>query len=440
MIGPGTHQPIQVFCSYAHKDERLRDKLEKHLSGLRRQGLIQEWHDREITAGSEWKQQIDQHLESAQLILLLISPDFLHSDYCHDIEMTRALERHANGEAWVIPIHLRPVDWEGATFSKLQSLPTDIKPVTTWDNQDAAFLNIAQGIRKAVRAIQRTKADTDIVHTDLSESSTIPWRKLAGVFVLLAALAVGWWGYAQHTARIESYLTEGRQYLNSGEYELAKAAYQQALTHSWFAQQEAQLGLDKASVYDSTDGAFHADIVEQRTARIAAQSPDDPHVSLFRGDLHAVNQDYVKARESYEEAIERDPSLAHGYFRLGVVYDKLGEPETALAMYNRATEYAAWNPAYLNNLAYQYFRLEDYEQAGETYQQALNLDANLLITYFDSANYFRALGQLEQVLVYQRKGVKLIDDPQVATLKQNEQAWYFSLDNGAAYQPRHAPP
>ena len=143
------HGPIAVFYSYSHKDEALRERLEVHLKLLKRQGIIEDWHDRRISAGTEWEGQINQYLESAQLILLLISADFLASDYCYDKEMQRALARHEAGEARVIPIMLRSVDLTGAPFSKLQALPKDAKPVDTWPNQDAAFTNIAQGIRQA---------------------------------------------------------------------------------------------------------------------------------------------------------------------------------------------------------------------------------------------------------------------------------------------------
>src|SRR5947209_3541721 len=113
------HAPVEVFCSYAHEDEALHRELEKHLSLLRRQGLISEWHDRQILAGDEWAADIDQHLETASIILLLISPDFFASDYCYGVELQRALERHQANEARVIPILLRPVSWEGTPFSKL---------------------------------------------------------------------------------------------------------------------------------------------------------------------------------------------------------------------------------------------------------------------------------------------------------------------------------
>ncbi len=147
---PGSSTPVEVFYSYAHEDEAFRHTLEKHMSLLRRQGLIKAWHDRHILPGIDWAQAIDEHLESASMILLLVSSDFLDSDYCYGVEMKRALERHLANEAGVIPILLRPVDWNGAPFAHLQALPTGAKPITTWSNQDEAFTSVAAGIRRAV--------------------------------------------------------------------------------------------------------------------------------------------------------------------------------------------------------------------------------------------------------------------------------------------------
>lgn len=146
---------FEVFFSYSHEDEKLRDQLAAHLSTLQRQGVISAWYDRNITAGSQWKKEIDDHLNSAQIVLLLISAYFIKSDYCFDIEMKRAIERHSSGEARVIPIILRPTDWRELDDLKyLQALPKDAKPITTWDNIDEAFLDVTQGIRKVVYQIK----------------------------------------------------------------------------------------------------------------------------------------------------------------------------------------------------------------------------------------------------------------------------------------------
>src|SRR5687767_3923965 len=102
----------RLFYSYAHADEGLRKELEKHLSLLRRQGLIAGWHDRDILAGDDWRSSIDRHLAAADLILLLVSSDFLASDYCWSVELESALERHRAGRARVIPVILRSVDWQ----------------------------------------------------------------------------------------------------------------------------------------------------------------------------------------------------------------------------------------------------------------------------------------------------------------------------------------
>jgi hypothetical protein len=155
--------PVEVFYSYAHEDETLRVELEKHLSALERQKLIDGWHDRRISAGQQWKDAIDAHVSSAEIILLLVSPDFLASDYCYEIEMATALRRHRERTAVVVPIILRAVDWTGTPFAHLQALPRDGKPVTSWLNRDEAFLEIAQGIREIV---SRTPSPAQDAHPE----------------------------------------------------------------------------------------------------------------------------------------------------------------------------------------------------------------------------------------------------------------------------------
>src|SRR5690242_1058194 len=144
---------IKVFCSYSHKDEELRAEFETHLSMLKKEGIIDLWHDRRITGGKEWRGQIDEHLNSADIILFLISSDFLDSDYCMDVEVQRALERHKNGGARVIPIILRSCDWRRPPLNEFQALPQDAIPVKKWRDRDEAFLDVVEGIRKAVEEI-----------------------------------------------------------------------------------------------------------------------------------------------------------------------------------------------------------------------------------------------------------------------------------------------
>ncbi|MDL1969357.1 MAG: toll/interleukin-1 receptor domain-containing protein [Deltaproteobacteria bacterium] len=150
-------KPLQLFYSYAHDDEKLCELLIKHLASLRRQNILHGWYDRCISPGDEWANEIDMHLERADIVLLLISASFVDSNYCWGIEMERALQKHNAEEAMVLPIILRPVDIEGTPFSKLQFLPKDGKPVTRWSDRHEALANIAIGIRHVATKILNEK-------------------------------------------------------------------------------------------------------------------------------------------------------------------------------------------------------------------------------------------------------------------------------------------
>ena len=145
-----------VFFSYSHVDEDLRDQLETHLAGLQRQGLISSWHDRRIAAGEDFGAAIDSHLDTADVILLLISPNFIASNYCYERETKRALERHEQGVARVIPVILRPCDWHDLPFSKLQATPKDGRAITMWPNVDEAFLDVVTAIKRALKELGRS--------------------------------------------------------------------------------------------------------------------------------------------------------------------------------------------------------------------------------------------------------------------------------------------
>lgn len=148
---------VNLVYSYSHQDEDLRNQLETHLKLLQRQGVIGTWYDRKIMAGANWAGVIDDNFQKADLILLLVSADFLASDYCFETEMKMALGREAKGEARVVPVFLRPCDWKGATFGRLQGLPKDAKPVTTWSNRDEAWTDVAKGIRALAEDIHKKR-------------------------------------------------------------------------------------------------------------------------------------------------------------------------------------------------------------------------------------------------------------------------------------------
>jgi len=146
-------RPLKVFYSYSHKDDSLRAELGDHLAVMRYGGLIQDWHDRKILPGQEWEREIAVELDSAQIVLLLISRNFISSRYCFGIEMKRALDLHDKGSAHVIPVILRACDWRNAPFGKLQALPKDGKPVTLRRPRDVAFTEIVESLRDLVAEI-----------------------------------------------------------------------------------------------------------------------------------------------------------------------------------------------------------------------------------------------------------------------------------------------
>ncbi|MDO8828041.1 DnaB-like helicase C-terminal domain-containing protein [Methylophaga sp.] len=148
---------VSVFCSYSHKDEELKNKLLNHLATLKRQKLIDEWNDRAIVPGKDWQREIDDKIRTADLVLLLVSSDFIGSNYCYEKELSIALERHDSNLSVVLPIILRPCDWHETTFAKIQGLPTDGLPITKWNNEDEACLNVIEGIKKTIAEIKKFK-------------------------------------------------------------------------------------------------------------------------------------------------------------------------------------------------------------------------------------------------------------------------------------------
>jgi hypothetical protein len=147
LAGGRDNQALKIFVSYSHVDEKLKDAVLRHLKPLERMNLITEWHDRKLLAGDAWGDEINRNLEEADIILLLVSIDFINSKYCYDVELDRALERHAEGACRVVPIILRGCLWQHTPFAKLQALPRDGKPAASWPDLDEALATVAEALR-----------------------------------------------------------------------------------------------------------------------------------------------------------------------------------------------------------------------------------------------------------------------------------------------------
>lgn len=224
-------KPVELFYSYAHADETMRKKLEDHLALLRREGYISSWHDRMIGAGNLWTQEINAHLQTAGIILLLVSPSFIASDYCYGVEMQAALRRHEAGEARVIPVILRVCDWETAPFGKLQALPTNARPVRRWSDPDAAFTDIAKSIRAVVDELRgkdpQSAAPAETTTSDIASGEKARRKKMVSM-PEIPKTPVGLSAPMKKT--IERYHRELKEYEGKAEHELAlRSAFQNLL-------------------------------------------------------------------------------------------------------------------------------------------------------------------------------------------------------------------
>jgi hypothetical protein len=147
LAGNKKTERMKVFVSYSHVDKELKDRLVKHLRPLEHENLVEVWVDHQIKAGDDWDKEIAKKLGDADIVLTLISIDFINSKYCYDIELEKALEREADGEAQVVPVILRSCLWTKSPLGRLRALPTDGKAVTTWNDIDEALTVVAAGVR-----------------------------------------------------------------------------------------------------------------------------------------------------------------------------------------------------------------------------------------------------------------------------------------------------
>lgn len=180
----------KLVFSYSHADENLRNELEKHLSPLKRMGRISTWHDRRIVPGEVFADQIDQHFSTADIILLLISSDFIASDYCYQIEMSNALQRHHKGEAIVIPVILRSCAWHSLPFGKLLAATTDGKPIVQFTTYDDGFVQVVDAVTSALDKLNANP---------VKEPPAPPQR---GTKAVDASFEVAWGGSSERSSNL----------------------------------------------------------------------------------------------------------------------------------------------------------------------------------------------------------------------------------------------
>jgi tetratricopeptide (TPR) repeat protein len=283
---------IEVFLSYSSEDNNLCRKLKEQLCSLEQQGLISAWHDGLLQAGQERNRELKRHLQAAHVILLLISPSYMASDYCYKIEMSQAMQRHLAGEARVIPVILRSVHWQDAPFSNLQVLPLGGKPVRNWSNIDDAFFNVAKHLKIIAREflIKRLLTEAEAFYKNRQ------YREAEAVWEQLLRLEIN---------DAHAYYERGNLLLENKMYEEALAAYQEAyrcnsaVADTYFYQQkgDALRFLHRyEEAYDAYKQAIHL-----------GQPEPDPRLYHHKGVVLEC-----LAQEAFKEAVRQDQGASHG--------------------------------------------------------------------------------------------------------------------------------
>lgn len=413
---------VKIFYCYAHEDKGYRETLEKHLSTLRQLELVTEWSDRNISAGKEWTNEVDNNLNTADIILLLISPDFMHSDYCHGIEMKRALERQKNGTARVIPIILRHGDYEGAAFNHLQTLPTGKIPVAhrKWSHRDEAFSDVAQGIRKVVKELlceqQLEEGNIRLYRQQYKEA--LAAFEQAIYFNSASALAYIGKGQTLYQLALENLLVNGDCHAE------ALAAFEQAIhldaTNSiayegkaivlfkFFNPKKADTMKKILSAYEQ---AIHLDPKNESAyiwqgnasmyycayseALAAYEMAIDialfPNQDAFEGKANALYklERYEEALASCEHTIREFPKSGYIYSIKGNVLYCLTRYQEALFAFEDATALGYQTAPIYVTLGNGLCELDRYQEALDAYERAIFLDSELSDAYEGKGNVLK---------------------------------------------------
>ncbi|MFL5589856.1 MAG: tetratricopeptide repeat protein [Ktedonobacteraceae bacterium] len=391
---------VKIFYCYANEDKKLRAELEKHLGILKRQELITDWSDRNIDAGKEWVKEIDINLNTANIILLLISPDFVHSDYCYSIEMQRALERHENGTARVIPIILRHGDYEGAPFNHLQALPSDAVPVTDrkWQKRDAAFFDVAKGIRKIVKELHYEQYLYDgnlYFHRQQYKEALTAFEEAIGLNPTNALAYISKGQALTHFASHIEGVFEKIDYCAS-----ALAAFEQVLCLDPNNACAYTGKGDALSQYSSGDEKEEALSAYDQAIRLDSKN-DATYIG--KGNALMYLERYDEALAAYEKAIEVSifPNL-DAYKGQGDALYHLKRYDDALAVYEKVIQEFPNSGDVYKDKGDALYHLECYDDAVASYYKAIALG-------FKSAPLYCEIGNLLCLLGYNQKALEAFE-------------------------------
>lgn len=422
---------IKVFISYAHEDDVLREKLRTQLSQLKRDGLVAAWDDREIPAGTGWADEIDSRLEQADVILLLVSADFIDSDFCYGKEMTRAIERHQDEKdrAIVIPVILRKCDWLTAPFAQFQALPRDGKPMSdpTWRTEDDYFEAVATGLRRRINEL--IPQQTAGVQTTVIRRRQRKWWERSGIRgVLLIALVLlcgagGWW--IQQAFALDREIASSVTAMHQGRYSDARNALER-LSQSWIGRTRCAWVLEKARLGASLESEGKEIPVEEfatSVARLFEQNPRDPDILVFQGALALRNADYGAATGKFEQALKIEPKFPEAHYYLGSLATQQGRYEEALRHLNKAVDLASHAPHYLNARAYAKRMTGDANGAARDYQ--LSAANGSILSRLELGGLLWCAGKFQEAAAQQEEALKQLQPDSSRLQGRNTLPWSF---------------
>jgi tetratricopeptide (TPR) repeat protein len=445
-------ESVKLFISYSHRDEALRQQLDKHLAPLKRQKVIEAWHDRQIPAGTEWANEIDENLRNADIVLLLVSPDFVASDYCSNTELEIAMSRHQQGAAIIIPVVLEPCDWSWLPFAKFQAFPKDALAVTSWPNQNEAFLNVATGIRKVAQDIlaqrqgqfqqkeanqEKYKAKVEQVlsvsnNGEISVADRDTLEELRESLGLTTAETQeaedsAYQPFVDRTEKQEKYKKTLLKYIENYPFseditkQLENRQRDLGLKNEDIVQVTQPILAEAEKRYQET---LQATGVEQQL-RVNRQA-DNLDISSLNTDDQRNDQEAI---ECYRKAIELDPNNAITHNDLGLSWYYQGQDAEAIKSYRKAIELDPNNAIFYSNLGLSLQNQGQDAEAIESYRKAIELDPNDAFAHNNLGLSFSAQGKDSEAIEHYQKAIEL--DPSNATIHGN---LGFSLSNQGRYE------
>lgn len=377
---------VRVFVSYAHDDAALLERLRAHLAVLEREGLISAWDDREILGGENWADEIDERLAAADIILLLVTADFIQSDYCWGKELKRALERNADpkDKAIVIPVILKACDWKTPALKRLQALPQGARPMADWKTEDHFFAEVVGGLRSRIERLQAPGSGwTGGVAGRLRDP--LWWRQprvaLPLLLLLVAAVVAG--VVAQRAAsRADADIALALQALRSGRPVDAVSTLEPACQRlirrgSCFALRKARLAAQLEQPDELPLERFAAEV-----QALQARAPDDPDLLLLSAQLR-LREGRADGQAQALADIARAIATAGGqypeaHFVLANLELVAGRHAAALPLLDRALAATPVAPDhYLNARAYARAQTGDTAGAIDDYERSADLGSIL---------------------------------------------------------------